>query len=78
MQAFFARLLVKLQTAILKYIAQYGIRAIWDFLCDLVRKAQRKAIQDKELEKLEEINKDPNSTVEERAKQYEDTINSGR
>jgi hypothetical protein len=61
-----------------KYVLQYILKYGGQFIMDLLAKYLRKKEQEKALDKLEKSEADPNSKVEERAKNYEDFINSGR
>jgi len=58
-------------------IMYYGGQALLDLFNNWFRKKKREAVQEKAKEELEKVVKDPNSTVDQRAKSYEDFINSG-
>lgn len=64
----------KIATLVLKYGGQY----LYDFIMNLIRKAERKQEQDAKKEVLDEVLQDPNSTAKDAGKAYEDYINSGR
>lgn len=59
-------------------VLNYGGQYLADYIMDLVKKLERKKEQEAALAKQEEVQKNPASTVEERAKAYEDVINAGR
>lgn len=59
-------------------VLNYGGQYLIDYLMDAYTKMVRKKDQEEALKKLEEAQAKPGSTPEERAKAYEDAINSGR
>lgn len=61
-----------------KYILNYGGQVILDALADWQKKKEREAAQKKAADAYMEVQKKPNSTVEERAKAYENYVNAGR
>ena len=63
---------------VVRYVLNYGGQVILDALADWQRKAQRDAAQKKAAEEYKKIEAKPDSTVEERAKAYEDYMNAGR
>jgi hypothetical protein len=64
--------------SIMKYLLQYLGTYIPEAIHEWERKRKRDADQRAAKAKLDEINSKVDSTVEERAKAYEDYINSGR
>jgi len=70
--AFFA----KLGKTILGYALQYGGQLLLEAILNLIKKFKREKEQEAAKEKLEEVVKDPNSKPEDRARAYEDYINS--
>lgn len=63
---------------IVKKAMEYGGQLLVDFVSSFIKKLQRKAEQEQAKENYEKVDQDPNSKVEERAKAYEDLINSGK
>lgn len=61
-----------------KYALQWGGQALADMFADWERKHERQKVQQAEEVKYEKVKTDPKSTAAERAKAYEDYINSGR
>lgn len=61
-----------------KYVLNYGGQVILDAMVEWQKKREREAAQKKAAEEYKEVQKKPNSTVEERAKAYEKYINAGR
>jgi hypothetical protein len=59
-----------------KKILFYGGQALIDIAYEFFRRKSRDSKQDKKEKEMEQVNKDPNSTPEDRAKAYEDYINS--
>lgn len=61
-----------------KLALRYGGKALFDMLSDWERKYERAKVQVQAKKEYETVVKNPQSTVEERAKAYEAYINSGR
>lgn len=56
----------------------YGGAAILEMIEDWARRMKRAGVQEEKKKEMEKVIQKPDSTVEERAKAYEDYINSGR
>lgn len=61
-----------------KMALKYGGQYLYDILLKWEKDLARAKAQEEEKKKFEEVIKKPNSSVEERAKAYEDYINSNR
>ena len=57
-------------------ILAWGGSLLTELFADLFRKAKRAKEQEKARQKLDEVVKKPDSTVDDIGKQYEDTINT--
>lgn len=63
---------------IIKKALEYGGQLIYGYYLKFMKWLDRNKAQNEALKKNEEIQKDPNATVDDRGKSYEETINSGR
>jgi hypothetical protein len=57
---------------------EYGGQILLDWYNSIVKKFKRKSEQEKAVERLEKIDKDPKSSVEDEGKAYEEMFNSGK
>jgi len=63
---------------IIRVVMKYGGQYAYDWIMLTLKKFTRKTKQDEAIAKQDEVQANPDSTLEERAKAYEDVINSGR
>ena len=66
-----------LKAYIAKFFLDYGWGWLSSFFEKLVKDAERSKIQEKAKEEMEQVNKKPESTPEERAEAYAKYLNSG-
>ena len=74
----FAVKLGGIQGWVVSKLLSFGGDILVEWYHDLMKKKSRESEQDKKLEEMNQVIKKPESTPEERAKAYEDYINSGR
>lgn len=59
-------------------ILEYGGQYIIDSIISWYSKLARKQKQEKAIDNLDKVDKDPKSTIDDKGKAYEDAFNSGR
>ncbi|HRH31027.1 MAG TPA: hypothetical protein PK886_03115 [Candidatus Paceibacterota bacterium] len=63
---------------LIKQALRFGGSLLAEWLKELERKAKRSAEQEKAKQEMDKVNADPDKSAEDRAKAYENYINSGR